>query len=49
MKCKVCSDEINLTIFGMPDDICLGCAQKDQKEEVLISNINIKKDSVACE
>jgi hypothetical protein len=30
----------------MPDDMCWGCAQKDQKDEVLSANVNIKKDSL---
>ncbi len=39
-KCKVCKETINLTIFGMPNDICWGCFQ--DKQEVLNKNINIK-------
>lgn len=38
MKCKVCGDEINLTIFGMPEDICWRCLE--DKKEVLDKNIN---------
>lgn len=34
-KCKRCGDKINLTISGSPIDICWGCLQELEKEEVL--------------
>jgi hypothetical protein len=40
-NCKVCGDPINMTVFGMPDDICWGCSEK---EEVLITNLEFKND-----
>ena len=42
-KCKVCGDDINLTIFGMPNDICWGCLQEKEKEEVLDENVKNRK------
>ena len=35
MKCKVCKEDINLTIFGLPNDICWGCSQNEEKQETL--------------
>lgn len=45
MKCKKCGDEINLTVFGMPDDICWGCLKKSKKKVVLDKNIKKVKSS----
>jgi hypothetical protein len=42
MKCKICNDEINLSIFLLPKDTCYGCASKETKKEVL--NANIKEN-----
>jgi hypothetical protein len=42
MKCKVCKEEINLTVFGMPNDICWGCLQDEQKKEVIYENVKVK-------
>ena len=42
MKCKVCNEEINLSIFGMPDDVCWGCFTDDKKMEVVSKNVNNK-------
>lgn len=41
MKCKKCGNKINLTVFGMPNDICWGCLQEPEKEVVLDKNNNI--------
>lgn len=36
--CKKCGKKINLTVAGMPDDICWGCFQN--KDEVINANVN---------
>ena len=41
MKCKRCGKEINLTIFGMPEDLCWDCLTKIEKNETLDNNINL--------
>jgi len=41
MRCKKCGNVINLTIFGMPDDICWGCVGNGKNE---ILNKNIKRN-----
>ena len=41
MKCRICKDEINLTIAGMPDDICWGCLTKE--DQIKVVNKNSKK------
>ncbi len=40
MKCKYCHEEINLTIYGLPDDICWGCADKETRFDALEVNTN---------
>ena len=42
MKCKVCGKKINLTVFGMPDDICWDCFDNEGKKEVLDVNVGAK-------
>lgn len=45
MKCKKCKDEINLTVFGMPNDICWDCLKKSEKNVVLDKNVKkVKSD-----
>ncbi len=39
MKCKICGEEINLTIFGCPEDVCWDCLNKEIKGKVLDKNI----------
>jgi len=46
MICRVCGNEVNLTITGLPDDLCWGCASKDDKDDVL--NTAIDKRSEGC-
>lgn len=46
MKCKICNDEINLSIFGLPEDICWGCASKEVKKEVLDTNVEAERQDV---
>ena len=41
-KCKKCGKEINLVIFGMPEDLCWGCASKKEQIEVIEKNIGAK-------
>lgn len=36
MKCKFCEEEINLQIWGLPDDICWSCSEQN---EVVIRNL----------
>jgi len=46
MKCKICNEEINLSVFGMPNNICYGCFTEPEKKEVLNKNlkeVKIKK------
>jgi hypothetical protein len=43
MKCKKCGEEINLVIFGMPEDICYGCGTGEEKEEVAERNLKLAK------
>lgn len=42
MECKYCGAKINLSIFGMPDDVCWGCMEDDGKEDVLQKNVKVK-------
>lgn len=45
MKCKKCGDEINLTVFGAPNDICWDCLKKSEKKVALDKNIKkLKKN-----
>ena len=39
MKCKECGNEINLTVFGIPNDVCWGCLQEPEKKVALDKNI----------
>lgn len=41
--CKKCGEEINLTIFGLPEDICWGCANKEQKNITTEKNLKMKQ------
>lgn len=43
MKCKKCGKEINLSFFGLPDDICYGCATSKEKDEMIEKNIKTLK------
>ena len=43
MKCKKCGEEINLVIFGMPEDVCYGCAIDKKKDEVVEKNFELAK------
>ena len=43
MKCKKCGEEINLIIFGMPEDICFGCLSKDEEEKEKVLEKNVKR------
>ena len=43
MKCKYCKEEINLTIFGMPEDTCWGCLVEKKKEKIVDKNVVEKK------
>lgn len=50
MKCKICGKEINLEIFGMPEDVCWGCYNDDLKAKLLDENLkailyNTSKDT----
>ena len=40
MKCKYCGDNINLKVFGLPDDMCWGCTQLSEKDRVLKINLD---------
>lgn len=42
-KCKKCGEEINLVIFGMPDDICYSCLTGEEKDDVVEKNIELTK------
>lgn len=47
-KCKICGQEINLTISGMPEDVCWECLQK--KDDVISENIEkLSKDLYGLE
>ena len=49
MKCKICGEPINFSVFGMPDDICYGCLRGTKKEEVLNNNVKYSwKDCNGC-
>jgi len=41
MKCKRCGNEINLQIFGMPDDLCYGCLTIEENDKIVKMNIAI--------
>jgi hypothetical protein len=41
-KCKYCKEEINLRVFGSPDDVCYGCLSKPEIDKVLNDNIKLK-------
>lgn len=43
MKCKICQQEINMHIFGMPDDLCWGCANDQTKDQVVENQLDILK------
>lgn len=48
MKCKFCEEEINLHIFGAPDDICFGCLTVQEKDQIVedhASSIRKVKDA----
>lgn len=40
MKCSVCGEEINLTFYGTPEDICWGCLFPNEKDVVVKKNID---------
>jgi hypothetical protein len=44
MKCKICNEEINLIIFGAPEDICYGCLSSEQKNEIVKLNVKELKN-----
>lgn len=44
MKCEKCGEEINLTIFGTPNDICWGCLNKDQQLIAVTNNASAKNN-----
>ena len=44
MKCKVCGEEINLVIFGMPEGVCYDCITDEEKDKVIEKNIKLVKD-----
>jgi hypothetical protein len=41
MKCKECGDVINLTVAGLPPNICWGCYEN----KVEITQLNLRKDT----
>ena len=41
MKCKVCKKEINITIAGMTNDICINCLHDQQRKEATGNNKTI--------
>ena len=43
MKCKNCGEEINLVIFGCPEDLCWNCIQEIERKIVLDQNIEFAK------
>ena len=45
MKCKKCGEEINLTVFGAPPNICWDCLNKEEKEEEVL-DVNINTDEI---
>lgn len=34
-KCRICKNEINLTVAGLPVDLCWGCIDKISIEKIL--------------
>ena len=42
-KCKICEEEINMVVFGSPDDICWGCLNREDKDKVVGVNIKSTK------
>jgi hypothetical protein len=44
MKCKNCGTEINLTISGLPNDICWECANEVDKRKTLSFNLSKYKN-----
>jgi len=43
MKCKKCGEKINLSVWGMPNDICYGCLSDGEREKVVKANIELTK------
>ena len=39
MKCDQCGEEITLTIFGAPSNLCWGCLNPKEKEIVVKENV----------
>lgn len=44
MRCKICNEEINLSVFGAPDDICYGCISDSTKKEVVDKAISATQE-----
>lgn len=42
-KCKKCGKPITFEVFGMPPDICWGCASNNVKKEAILLNANLIK------
>jgi len=40
-KCKICGEEINLFVFGKPDDICFGCLTNEEKDILAKKNLEL--------
>ena len=42
--CKTCGCEINMIIFGMPDDECYGCLTDPEKMALAEKNVDILEE-----
>jgi hypothetical protein len=41
MVCKECKQEITLSFFGMPENICWGCLEQLQKETIIYKHATL--------
>jgi len=46
MKCEICKEVINLTIFGMSNDICWACLEDKRKKELLDKNLTLTSKTI---
>lgn len=42
-KCRICNNLVNFYVLGMPEDLCWGCLEESQQNEVLDKNIGIQQ------
>ena len=47
MKCKKCNEEINVHVFGQPDDICWACVSDKEKLWDIVKDLIITKFKTA--